>query len=106
MAKVVAKPGIKKSAKHKAAISKSQHGKNNSNWKHGKRIEYRLRVGLKPNDGKIVQHKNGKRHGLANNKKSNLQVINDKPKSGTKKAGRNNTPLHGRLTHKSRVYKK
>jgi hypothetical protein len=106
MAKVGAKPGIKKSAKHKAAISKSQHGKNNSNWKHGKRIEYRLRVGLKPNDGKIVQHKNGKRHGLANNKKSNLQVINDKPKSGTKKAGRNNTPLHGRLTHKSKAYKK
>ena len=106
MAKVGAKPGIKKSAKHKAAISKSQHGKNNSNWKHGKRIEYRLKVELKPNDGKLVQHKNGKRHGLANNKKSNLQVINDKPKSGTKKAGRNNTPLHGRLTHKSRVYKK
>ena len=44
MAKVGAKPGIKKSAKHKAAISKSQHGKNNSNWKHGKRIEYRLKV--------------------------------------------------------------
>ena len=53
MAKVGAKPGIKKSAKHKAAISKSQHGKNNSNWKHGKRIEYRLRVGLNPNDVKL-----------------------------------------------------
>lgn len=106
MSKVGAKPGVKKSAKHKAAISKAQEGKDNSNWKHGKRIEYRLKVGLKPNDGKIVQHKNGKRHGLVNNKKSNLQVINDKPKPGTKKAGRNNSPLHGRLTHKSGVYKK
>jgi hypothetical protein len=97
-----AKPGVKKSAKHKAAISKAQHDKSNSNYKHGKRIEYRLRVGLKPNDGKLVEHIDGNRK---NNKKSNLRVINDPPKSGTKKAGRNNTSLHSKLTHAKRKKK-
>jgi len=106
MAKVGSKRGVKKSAKHKAAISKAQQLNNNSNWKHGKRIEYREKLGLKPNDGKIVSHKNGKRHGIKNNKKSNLEILNDPPKPGTKRSGRNNTPKHSRITHASGVYKK
>lgn len=98
MSKVGAKPGVKKSAKHKAAISKAQEGKDNSNWKHGKRIEYRRKLGLKPNDGKIANHISGKRHGIAANKKSNLEVINDKPKPGSKLAGRTNSSKHAKHT--------
>lgn len=102
MAKPGAKPGIKKSAKHKAAISKAQHDKNNSNYKHGKRIEYRLRVGLKPNDGKIANHKNGVR---TDNRPSNLEVINDKPKPGSKVKARTNSSKHAKHTWKLRKKK-
>jgi hypothetical protein len=83
--------GVKKTAAHKAKIADSQKGKENSNYKHGKRIDSRKIVGLKPNDGKVVSHKD---HDRTNNSKSNLEVLNDAPKSDIKKAGRRTTPKH------------
>ena len=58
----------------KKKISAAVSGKKNSQYTHGQR-SYRSKMGLKPNDGKMVHHKNGKR---GDNRKSNLQVMKSK----------------------------
>ena len=78
--------GKPKSAEHKAKISKAQDGKDNSNYKDGRR-SYRKIAGAK--DNQITHHIDGDR---SNNKKSNLKNL-----SGRK--GRNKTnSAHERLT--------
>jgi hypothetical protein len=65
-------------------------GKQNGRYKDGGRLDYRARVGLSENEGGVVHHKNGKRTGLANNRRSNLQVLPAKP-------GANSSSRHERI---------
>jgi hypothetical protein len=96
------KAGYKQSDDHKDKKAKATTGKKNGRWNGGTRT-YRKTAGCCANDGSVVHHKDGSR---ANNKKSNLQVLNDAPKSkGFKKAGRRTTALHESLT-KRRAKKK
>lgn len=72
------KKGYKQSAKHKANIKKAQQGKNNSNYKHGNRIDYRKKIGAKTNE--LIHHSDGNRQ---NNSPSNLVRLKRKPKAKT-----------------------
>ena len=80
-----------KSAAHKAKISKAQEGKANSNYDKGQRLDYRKLVGAEKGDGKVVSHVNNNHE---DNRKSNLKVLNDPPKKGTKRKGRLTTSAH------------
>lgn len=81
--------GVKKSAEHKAKISKAQEGKKNSNWSHGGREDYRKKAGAKKGDGHIVHHLDGNH---SNQKKSNLQKLKGK------KPGIKTTSYHEKIT--------
>jgi HNH endonuclease len=69
------KKGFKQSKTHKSNIAKAQEGKKNSNYKHGKRLDYRKVAGAEKGDGSIVHHKNGDH---TDNRKSNLQKLKGK----------------------------
>lgn len=81
--------GVKKSAEHKAKISKAQEGKKNSNWKHGEREDYRKKAGAKPGDSYIVHHKNNVH---TDQRKSNLQKLKGK------EPGARTSSTHERIT--------
>jgi hypothetical protein len=70
-------------------------GKANGRYKHGKRVEYRHKVGAKRNDGSVVHHKDGDR---TNNSPSNLQRLRD----GKRKPGRRTTPKHEQITKRAK----
>ena len=90
------KPGYKQSAAHKAKKARLVTGKKNGRWKGGRHYTtYRKLAGAKRGDGKIVHHINGVR---TDGRKSNLQVLNDPPKRGTKRAGRKTSSRHELLT--------
>jgi len=72
--KKMEKEKLKHSKKTKNNISKALMGKKNPAFKDGRR-SYRRVAGLKPNDGKMVHHKDNK---STNNKPSNLQVLKNK----------------------------
>lgn len=84
--------GVKKSAEHKAKISKAQEGKKNSNWSHGGREDYRKKAGAKKGDGHIVHHKNGVH---TDQRKSNLQKLKGK------KPGALTTSFHEKITNRN-----
>ena len=92
------KKSSKKSAAHKKKIAKAQDGKKNSNFKHGARVDYRKKLNLKKGDGKVVSHLN---HDRSDNRRSNLKILNDPPKKGTKRVARKTTPLHERYHSKT-----
>lgn len=82
-------PGYKQSPSHAKNKGKAQTGENNGQFKDGRKT-YRKIVKAKPGD--VVHHKDGNR---TNNKRSNLQVLSDKPKSpSTKLVGRRTTAAH------------
>ena len=56
----------------KKKISKSLTGSKNPAYKDGRRTDYRKKMGLKPGDPRVVDHKNGDRW---DNSKSNLRVM-------------------------------
>ena len=93
--------GVKKTAAHKAKIAKAQDGKANSNYKDGRR-NYRKTAGATENDGSVVHHKSGRRTGKGANEKSNLQRLNDPPKSGSKTVARKTTPKHEAITKRAK----
>jgi len=64
----------KQTEKTKKKISKAMEGSKNPAYRDGRR-SYRRIAGLKPNDGKMVHHKD---NSSKNNKKSNLQVLKSK----------------------------
>ena len=84
------KKGYKQSTSHKEKRSKAVKGESNGRYKDGRR-SYRTKAGAKTGDGTVVNHKDENRN---NNSRSNLQVLNDKPKKGTKRSGRTTTPKH------------
>lgn len=88
--------GQKKSPAHKAKISKAQQGKKNSNYDKGQRLNYREIAGAK--EGEVVHHKSGKRDSAEDHRRSNLQVLRDKPKSNISVKGRKTTPKHEQVT--------
>jgi hypothetical protein len=89
--------GYKQSDDHKKKKSEAAKGKKNSQYKDGNR-SYRTVMGCCVGDGKVVNHKDGNR---SRNTKDNLQVLNDPPKKGSKRAGRRTTTAHERM-HKRR----
>ena len=72
------KKGFKQSPDHKKKIKKAQQGKNNSNYKHGNRIDYRKKIGAKADE--LIHHADGNRR---NNSSSNLVRLKRKPKAKT-----------------------
>ncbi len=88
--------GSKKTAQHKAKIGKAVEGKNNSQYKDGRR-SYRKIAGATNNDGNVVHHKDGDR---LNNKASNLEKLKGK------KPGTNTTSEHEKITKRGAGRKK
>jgi len=81
------------SAATKKKISKAMTGKGNPAYKDGRR-SYRTKMGLKPNDGKMVHHKD---NSSKNNSKGNLQVIKN---SGPERS------KHDKAHHREKNFKK
>ena len=97
------KKGYKQSAAHRAKKAKAVTGKANGRWKGGRHYStYRRIAGAKKGDGKVVHHIDSDR---SNSAKSNLRVLNDPPKKGTKKAGRRTTSVHELLTKRRKKSK-
>lgn len=67
-------------------IAKAMTGDGNSQYKDGRRLEYRKMVGLKKGDKRIVHHKDGDRF---NNSKSNLEVENRSEHDKNHQRGKN-----------------
>jgi len=93
--------GYKQSSSHVKAKSTAQTGEGNGMYKDGRR-SYRRIAGAEDNDGKVVSHVN---HDRSDNRKSNLKVLNDPPKKGTKKAGRTTTSQHEKYHAKTKPRK-
>jgi len=93
--------GRAQSAATKKKISKAMTGKGNSQYKDGRR-SYRTAMGLKPNDGKMVHHKD---NSSKNNKKSNLQVLKSKgpERSKHEKAHQRNKNFHSKANGRQKV---
>jgi len=64
--------GRAQTAETKKKISKAMSGNGNSQYKDGRRLDYRKKLGLKKGDKRIVDHKNNDRW---DNKKSNLKIM-------------------------------
>ena len=86
-----AKVGHKVSAATKKKIAKGVTGKNNGQFKDGRR-SYRRIAGAKTNDGSLIHHKNGD---SSDNRKSNLKKI---PKSKRSE--------HEKIHHRENNFKK
>lgn len=80
------KTGYTQSPEHRKKRAEAMEGDKNPAYKDGRR-SYRRIAGAKPNDGKVVHHKNGDR---SENDPENLEVLED----GHKKPGRKTTPKH------------
>jgi hypothetical protein len=71
--------GRKQSEATKRKISRAMSGDGNSQWKDGRREDYRKKMGLKKGDPRIVHHKNNQHN---DNSKSNLRVVSRKRHEG------------------------
>lgn len=91
--------GYKQTPAHKKKKALLVTGKKNGRWKGGRHYTtYRKLAGAKPGDGKLIHHIDSNR---SNSAKSNLLVLNDPPKKGTKRAGRKTSSRHEYLTRRA-----
>ena len=75
-------------------------GSDNGRWKGGiSKTYYRRKMGCKPNDGKIVHHKNGKKR---NPKRGDLRVLDNRGISARAKHNRLHPEKGGNHMHKRR----